>query len=267
MKTLFLPVLTSLALASSSIATLAMPLVSPETIQTVDWSYQGSTAPEHWSDLSPDNHLCTTGKNQSPINIDSKKTLYAPNRQQRGLKFNYGLIPSATISNTGHGIRIDIGSNNNRSANIKLDGVTFELKHLDIHMPSENTVNNKHFPMEIQFVHKSKDQQSAIVSLMYIPGKSDRTLRKLLKQLPQQPGESIALAANALKIFEVKKKVANYYRYDGSLTQPPCSEGTRWLIMKQPLTLSNEQQQQFKVVIKQDNNRPIQKINARKVME
>jgi carbonic anhydrase len=249
MSTIFSPVIALLA--------ITIPFVlSAET----------TSVTKHKVDVSPDQSLCTSGKNQSPINIDSEKTLYSPNRLQRGLKFNYGLITPETITNTGHGIRIKVG----KGTNIKVDGIKFELKYLDIHMPSENTVNNKHFPMEIQFVHENSSKENtniAIVSQMYIPGKADRTLRKLLKQLPEKAGEPLKLAANTLRNFEQKKKIANYYRYDGSLTTPPCSEGVRWFIMKQPLTLSNEQQLKFKTTIGKENNRPVQELNARKIME
>ena len=160
-----------------------------------------------------------------------------------------------------------INSTVDTPANITFDGTAYVLKRLELHIPSEHTIDGKHFPMEIQFVHESKDNKLAIVSMMAIPGRPDRTLRKLLQQLPMKPGESQTLVANALRNTEIKKKYANDYRYSGSLTTPPCTEGVRWFIMKQPLTFSKQQYQTFKAALKQDNNRPVQDLNARIILE
>ena len=251
MKKIILPIFASLIFVTSAV-------LSADTGQ---WSYSGNkTGPENWASLSPDYALCGSGKNQSPVNIDLKKTV---NTQNRGIKFNYGLIVPELIKNTGKNIQVDVSG----GANIKVDGIVFELKNLTFHMPSEHTVNNTHFPMEIQFTHESKGKALAVVSMMVVPGKADRTLSKLLKHLPMNAGESKPLPANALRSVEMKKKLGNYHQYGGSTTTPPCTEGVRWFIMKDPLSISNNQQQAFKNAIKQNNNRPIQDLNARMIIE
>ena len=249
MKNIFLPILTILIISA------------PITLTAKDgnWGYTGDIAPKYWSNLSPDYALCN-GKNQSPVNISPNK---ARNSIKRGLKFNYGRLDPIRMTNTGKQLQIDVAS----GAGIKIDGIDFELKHLSFHVPSEHTYNNKNFPMEIQFAHQSKDGQLAYVALMVTIGKSSRTLRKLQQQLPMNVGESKQLAANALRNLEKKKKVINYYRYSGSLTSPPCNEGVRWFIMNQPLKISKAHLQQFKRALKQNNNRPIQALNARVILK
>ena len=211
--------------------------------------------------ISADNSVCDSGKNQSPINIDAKTAL---NFQKKGLKFNYGRLDPKKITNIGTQLTIDVAE----GASINVDGIEFGLTHLSFHIPSEHTYDNHHFPMEIQFVHQSNDNQLATVSMMVGTGdKSSRTLAKLQQQLPMNAGESTSLATNALRNLERKQRVANYYRYNGSLTSPPCTEGVRWFIMNNPLTLSKPHFQQFKQAIKQDNNRPVQALNARIVLK
>jgi len=228
-----------------------------------EWNYSDdASGPKHWATISTEYSLCGNGKNQSPVNIDSKKTA---DGQLSGIKFNYGLILPQKIENTGKLIRVSVASG--KGTNINANGVEFELKYLDFHIPSEHTLDGKHYPMEIQFAHESKDKKLAYVSMMAVPGRLDRTLRKLLEQLPMKTGESNPLASNALRNTEMKKKLANYYHYSGSSTKPPCTEGAHWFIMKQPITISKEQYQNFKSAIKQDNNRPVQSLNARIIVE
>ncbi|MCK5810543.1 MAG: carbonic anhydrase family protein [Cocleimonas sp.] len=249
MKTIFLPLLSAIFVSAP------LMLMAKDD----NWSYTGHSAPQHWASLSPDYILCN-GKNQSPVNISPSEARHST---KRGLKFNYGRLEPIVISNTGKQLQIDVTS----GAGINIDGIDFELKHLSFHTPSEHTYNNQPFPMEIQFAHQSKDGQLAYVSLMVAMGKSDRTLKKLQQQLPMKAGKSKPLAPNALRNFEKKKKVTHYYRYSGSLTYPPCNEGVRWFIMNQPLTISTMHLQQFRQAIKQNNNRPLQALNARVILK
>ncbi len=54
--------------------------------------------------------------------------------------------------------------------------------------------------------------------------------------------------------------------YNGSLTTPPCTEGVRWIVMKQPMTVSKQQIEQFTTALGFANNRPVQPVNARPVL-
>jgi carbonic anhydrase len=58
----------------------------------------------------------------------------------------------------------------------------------------------------------------------------------------------------------------DYYRFNGSLTTPPCSEGVRWIVMKQPMTVSKAQIEQFQKTLGFANNRPVQPVLARPVL-
>ncbi len=227
-----------------------------------DWSYDSDSnaGPDKWASLAPENTLCSNGKNQSPVNIDTKKTA---NIQTAGIKFDYGMTLPETISNTGNMLQIKTGG----WAKIKVDSIEFALQKIELHIPSENTIDGKHYPMEIEFIHQSKDKQIAIVSRMAVPGRPDRTLRKLMENLPMKAGETSKVSHNALKNTEMKKKYGNYYRYNGSITTPPCEEGVRWFIMKQPISFSKEQYETLKKAIPQDNNRPTQKLNARLILQ
>jgi carbonic anhydrase len=57
-----------------------------------------------------------------------------------------------------------------------------------------------------------------------------------------------------------------YYRFNGSLTTPPCSEGVRWFLMKQTKTLSTKQENAL-ISVMGHNNRSVQARNARVVLD
>ena len=233
-----------------------LAIIISHTASAADWTLGKSKNADKYSVKT----LCDSGKNQSPVNIDSKKTSA---NKSIGIKFNYDLTLPETITNTGHLIQVKTRG----WAKIKVEGVEFALKRLDFHIPSEHTIDGKHYPMEVQFVHKSADNQLAVVSRMAVPGRPDRTLRKLLENLPMQAGQTKKLASNALKNIEMKKKYGNYYRYNGSTTASPCEEGVRWYILKTPMSFSKEQYEKLKSAVKEDNNRKIQDLNARIILQ
>jgi carbonic anhydrase len=59
----------------------------------------------------------------------------------------------------------------------------------------------------------------------------------------------------------------DYYRFNRSLTTPPCSEGVKWFVMKEIGSASQEQVDKFSKVMHHANNRPVQPINARIVIQ
>jgi len=58
--------------------------------------------------------------------------------------------------------------------------------------------------------------------------------------------------------------VQTTFRYSGSLTTPPCTEGVNWLVMTTPVELSAAQLNALDALFG-DTNRPIQKLNDRSV--
>ena len=59
----------------------------------------------------------------------------------------------------------------------------------------------------------------------------------------------------------------DYYRFNGSLTTPPCPEGVWWLVMKYFQTASKEQIDKFAHTMHHPNNRPVQPANARAILK
>ena len=225
------------------------------------WNYEGDTGPAHWAELSPDYATCGTGKNQSPIDIEMKRNVV--DAKLPGIKMNYTMLTPQQIINTGHSIEVDMRS----GGEIELDGKTFTLKQFHFHSPSETLINGESFPMEIHFVHTSDDGELAVVSMLLMPGAPHPTVDKLWRSLPPEAGLAAELPSWVLKDLEIEKTEKDYFRYNGSLTTPPCTEGVLWIVLRTPVTVSKPQVEALQAVLGHANNRPVQPLHARKVMK
>lgn len=235
---------------------LAAMLASPAAYAGAHWEYSGNEGPGNWGKLAPEFAACAMGKNQSPVDLKG-----AIKGQLAPIKFDYK-TNAGEIINNGHTIQ----ANYTPGSSISIDGVQFELKQFHFHAPSENLINGKSYPMEMHLVHADKDGNLAVVGVMFEEGAANPAIADLWKQMPEKADGKNALAAqvNALKLMPAKQA---YFRFNGSLTTPPCSEGVRWMVLKTPITASKEQLHAFEHAMHHANNRPVQAINARPIIE
>jgi carbonic anhydrase len=219
------------------------------------WGYGGEEGPEHWAELSPEFAACGNGKNQTPINIqNSVKAKLNP------IKFNY-TTDVTDVHNNGHTVQANMAP----GSSITVDGIEFQLKQFHFHTPSENLVNGKHFPMEMHLVHADKDGNLAVVAVMFKEGKKNEALAHLWKHMPHNVDEDGA-PEGKVNPGSLLPKSHHYYRFTGSLTTPPCSEGVRWLVMKDPLSADKEQMKEFTESVHGEDARPMQPLGARLIL-
>lgn len=240
----------------SKAAWLVLSLM-PATALASHWSYQGESGPEHWGTLNDAYQLCQTGMNQSPINITSPL-----NAHLSPLSVRYSDGP-LTLLNNGHTIQAELPAT---SANtITLDGMTYRLSQFHFHAPAENTVDGKRYPLEMHLVHQDDRGHIAVVAVMFATGKASAALNALWNVMPAQEEQRADIRQLNLNALLPKNRA--YMRFSGSLTTPPCSEGVVWIVLKQPLTLSSAQLAKFTQVMRHDNNRPVQPLHGRVVVE
>jgi carbonic anhydrase len=219
------------------------------------WGYSGHEGPENWAKLSPDNLTCA-GKNQSPINLSGFIEADLP-----PIRFDYR--PGGTeILNNGHTVQV----NYEKGSHITLDGRTFNLLQFHFHAPSENHINGRSYPMEAHLVHADQEGNLAVVAVMFEEGLANRGLESAWSMMPKHVGEKKILSG-AVGVDNILPENRDYYRFGGSLTTPPCSEGVRWLVMKEAVTASKQQIEAFAHVLHEPNNRPLQAVNARVVLQ
>lgn len=221
----------------------------------IHWEYSGEAGPEHWAKLDPEYSACA-GKNQSPVNLTAfVESELAP------LVFSYG-GGSAEILNNGHTVQI----NALPGSSLSVDGMQFALKQFHFHAPSENLIDGKSFPLEAHLVHADQDGHLAVVAVLFTEGAANTVLEKAWAHLPETAGDPLTLPPG-ISPLDLLPSNRDYYRYNGSLTTPPCSEGVRWLVMKNPVPASKAQVDAFTHVMHHPNNRPVQAVNARSVLK
>ncbi len=239
------PLPTALMLPGTANSVAAQPAAIGAKAES-HWSYTGDEGPAHWGALSTDYAVCATGKAQTPINVP----VAAAGAALPKLAFT---APTAapTWSNNGHTLQMDYPA----GGALTMGGQTYNLAQFHFHAPSEHTVNGVAFPMELHIVHKDAGGNLAVVGVLIQAGDANPAFNAVWAQVPAAKGATVALAA-PLAPETLLPAVRDYYTYTGSLTTPPCTEGVRWLLMTQPVTMSTEQIATFTRVYAA-NNRPV----------
>ncbi|GAB6049578.1 carbonic anhydrase family protein [Hydrogenophilus islandicus] len=239
------------------------------------WSYHGKGGPAEWGKLDKAYVLCGIGKNQSPIDIDRVAVLRT---DLRPLAFEYEAPLPLTVEDNGHTIVLPVSGG---KWTLRAEGQSFALVNLHFHSPSEHADSGNRYPLEAHFVHRNAAGELAVVGVWFRSGDENPALTQILRWVPEaEPRAQGGKAAAPSHRQEARKRVSNetidlrgllprsegYFRYNGSLTTPPCSEGVRWYVMQEPLSASEAQLMRFRELLN-DNARPLQPINARRVLE
>ena len=218
------------------------------------WEYKGIAGPQHWGLLTKEYATCETGGKQSPINIQTKNL---PSHQET-LKFNYRTSELHEMNN-GHTIQISHKS----GCNVALNNRTYKLRQFHFHEPSEHHIDGNIFPMEMHFVHQDEDGKILVIAAMMEVGPEHPALKKIWKWLPAQIGKESSFPINA-NLREILPENTQHYTYSGSLTTPPCSEGVQWLVLTEPIKVSEESLKKFSAIIG-PNARPVQPLGDRHI--
>ncbi|PIT23930.1 hypothetical protein BGI37_11320 [Snodgrassella alvi] len=231
----------------------SLSLTTSAIAEHAHWGYQGDHAPENWGKMA-NAQTCTTGKNQSPIDIFASKT----NQKLPKLKFNYRHATIKQIVDNGHTLQFNFDPNSGLTYNNK----TYTLVQFHAHKAAEHTINGVRYPLELHFVHQAADHSKLVIAVFVQEGKANLYFEKLaaFKKLAKNSSENTNILFNPEHLYPHKH---NYYRYAGSLTTPPCSEPVTWILFRQPITLPKAEIEAISYYLPKNNYRPIQPLNNR----
>ena len=223
----------------------------------VHWGYDKETGPNNWHCLSPDFKLCASGRKQSPIDIITTRSKKA---DLPILDFQYNPIP-LVIENNGHSIQI-ITKN---AGALVIGDETYKLLQFHAHAPSEEAIDGKRSDMVIHLVHQNAHGQLGVVAcLLEVGDTANPLIDTIWEVMPQTQGQPQQhdIQIDIKQLLPTEKE---YFTFTGSLTTPPCSEGVKWIVLKQLVSISAAQLEKFKALYP-CNARPLQPENNRKIL-
>ena len=157
------------------------------------------------------------------------------------------------------------------------------------HAPSEHTIEGQQFDLEMQVLHKylAPEQSTevilgAIISILFKTPEGedvedDQGENFFIQSIwdsnrKKERGSDSELINNLLlNDFFGSVEMSMYWSYEGSLTTPPCTEGIKWIVIKEIQSISKDQLLKFtkqlagadEFATGEGNNRAVQDLGFR----
>jgi len=263
MKTLFAAVMAVLTFSGLALAQAA-------------WNHDPASpiGPLYWGTLTPSFATCgysntEVGMKQSPIDIVPgnalAETFSAP-------RFKYNPTP-LKIENTGHYVEVPYDPASYLYVGSQPTDV-YQLVQFHFHAPSEHTINGVHYDAELHLVHTNIIGETAVIGVLLSSSAAGLPIfDTIMANSPTSNGEiELSEEVNVLDLLPFRR---GFYRYEGSLTTPACSESVRWFLMQDPVPITPGALAKLHSVISSfpnyggypNNNRPIANPNGRSVLK
>ncbi|XP_044124401.1 carbonic anhydrase 12-like [Bufo gargarizans] len=251
-----------------------------------NWCYEREECePNTW----PQNYPTCGNSSQSPINIINSE-VQLDNKLQRIHIFGWSLPSTGVVTNNGHTVEVVLSSDYFLAGaglpNIyKFSGFHLHFGSLLAGEGSEHQIDGQAYPLEVHFVFyntkyvdlataKTKPDGLAVVGVLFEIGERHGELQNVVNVLSDvaYQGQSATIS---IRLSKLLLHTENFYKYQGSLTTPPCSENVAWHVIRIPQQLSSEQ---YEAIVSSlyftsstavekipmvNNFRPVQPLNGR----
>ena len=216
-------------------------------------SHWGYADAEHWGELAGEFATCSTGVEQSPIDLTRASPSVIADAE-------LAYVPAdATVTDNGHTVQVNLTT----AGTAMIDGREYTLEQFHFHAPSEHTVDGVHSPVEAHFVHADAEGNLAVIGVMIVEGAPHPLFDAIIAAVPGNEEEApLSVQVDARTLMPTTLMA---YRYPGSLTTPPCTEGVTWSVLQEPITWSPEQVAALVSHFEEPNNRPEQALNYREL--
>uniref|UniRef100_A0A3B4TU31 carbonic anhydrase n=1 Tax=Seriola dumerili TaxID=41447 RepID=A0A3B4TU31_SERDU len=253
-----------------------------------DWAYR-LVGQSEWSAYFPD----CRGTSQSPIDVVTTQTKYDPS-----------LIPLTPLGYSQHGNKPFTLYNNGHTAVIELPewmglgGLPWLFTAVQMHLHwgsggpshggSEHTINGLSADAELHVVHYNSElypnmsaamtQRDGLAVLGILIVETNLAFNSILNYLSRirHADQKVPIPAFDIQSL-LPKDLGRYYRYNGSLTTPPCYQSVIWTVFHERVQISKAQLLKMETILYsskadnpdrmllQDNYRATQPLNHRVV--
>ncbi|EKD12934.1 uncharacterized protein L3040_005792 [Drepanopeziza brunnea f. sp. 'multigermtubi'] len=248
---------------SPSKAALRKRLLAGDGTNADDWTWDNTGA---WPAISA---ICGNGTMQSPIDLDPGNF-----SQVMVPTFNYAMdTVCGSLTNSGYGPAFTLTAMEqddiDEHPSFTADGVSYYLLGWHTHTPSEHTFGGQAVEAELHLVHGDKDGNAiGVVGFPLTVGDESSFLAQFMGSttMPSKETET-PVAVSDINMGLILKDAGDfqtYWSYAGSLTTPPCSEGKRWWVSGQTVTISPAQWEDLQAV-SAPSAREVQKIGRHRL--
>jgi len=213
------------------------------------WEYAGEFGHTNWGGL------CESGKMQSPIDLAESNVI-----AQIPVSVDWQMSP-LTMFNNGKTIQ----ANFETGSTLTTSGEQFNLVQVHFHTPSEHMISGEAYPLVAHFVHAKQDGELAVLGVMFEEGQPNAEIQKLIDNAGSIGANATAVAGQTFNPNALLPEQLAVYRYMGSLTTPPCSEGVNWHVVMDTVEVSGSQLAEMEKFMG-NNARPVQPVNSRLVV-
>ncbi|XP_030060331.1 carbonic anhydrase 7 [Microcaecilia unicolor] len=223
------------------------------------WGYGEEDGPSEWHR----SFSIAEGDRQSPIDIVPSQATYNPSLKP--LVVSYELCTSLSISNNGHSVMVNFEDYDDKTV---ISGGPLEspyrLKQFHFHwgtksnQGSEHTVNGKSFPCELHLVHWNAKKYSsfeeaadapdglAVIGIFLDTGHQHTGMNRLTDALYMVKFKGTKAQFDNFNPKCLLPSKQDYWTYPGSLTTPPLNESVLWIVLKDPIYISEKQMLKFR---------------------
>lgn len=222
---------------------------SAATTTASSWRYGEE---EHWPEL------CKVGQKQSPIALSEDDVEEVDFEPLVFKKYNTEYI--GHLKNNRHSVEVRLNQPHSNRPSVTGGNLnsTYVLDHLHFHWQSEHTIGDMRYPLELHLVHYDNRVDSlndalrykngvAVFSVLFYISPEDETdfqpIFDIFNQI-KDSDQNIPIAGFVVSNF-MPRDTAGYYRYEGSLTTPGCTEGLVWTVFTNKLPISERQVRLF----------------------
>ncbi|XP_036297775.1 carbonic anhydrase 14 [Pipistrellus kuhlii] len=219
------------------------------------WTYEGPHGQDHWPASFPE----CGGNAQSPIDIQTSSVTFdskLPALQPHG--YDQPGTKPLELHNNGHTVQLSL------SPTLYLEGLPRKYVAVQLHLHwgqkgsltgSEHQINSEATAAELHIVHYDSDSYNsfgeaaksaeglAVLGILIEVGETENpAYEHILSHLHEIRYKGQATAVPPFSVKELlPEELAQYFRYNGSLTTPPCHQSVLWTVFSQKVQISKEQ--------------------------